>query len=106
MSEQRVASGQRGASKLGQPGLASQQHSGCREKDIGATATAPRTWSLPHKDHNQEEEARASPALGEMELGAHGCVPVRHSENGSEEGWWRAGTVGHMDICPGCLFLG
>lgn len=54
----------------------------------------------------EEEEARASPALGELELGAQSCVPVRHSGNGSEEGWWRAGTVGHMDTCPRCRFLG
>lgn len=61
-------------------------------EEMGATATAPSTWPLPHKDHNQEEEEdRASPALGELELGAQGCVPVWHRENGSEEGWWRAG---------------
>lgn len=35
MSEQRVASGQRGASKLGQPGLVSQQHPGCHGKRWG-----------------------------------------------------------------------
>lgn len=63
--------------------------------------------TVPHEDHSQEEEeARASPALGELELGAQSCVPVRHSGSGSEEGWWRAGTVGHMDICPRCHFLG
>lgn len=80
MSEQRVASGQRGATPR------------VPWEEMGATATAPSTWPLSHKDHNQEEEEdRASPALGELELGAQGCVPVWHRENGSEEGWWRAG---------------
>lgn len=52
VSEQGVASGHRGASRLGQPGLVSQQHPGCRGKEMGAAAAAPSTSSPLHRGHS------------------------------------------------------
>lgn len=61
---------------------------------------------VPREDHSWEEEASASPTLEKLGLGVQTRASVRHSGKGSEEGWWRAGPVGCMDVCPGCRFLG
>lgn len=60
--------------------------------------------AVPCENNSCEGEASASPALGDPGPGAQGRALAGHSGEGSEEHWWRAGPVGHVDMCPEWVF--